>query len=159
MKELLNGLVQSGEIKARTKWKQVYPGFANDSRYLDMLGNPGSNPIELFWDVVDALDQKLDAKIAIVQDAIKRHNKAIEDKMKEDGDAAHGAPAEPKPFEIGPETTEEEFLKIVKADSDESIKTLSDEDLREIYHSVRKAAFSTFAKADCLTGAASRRCG
>ena len=54
---MLNELVKSGEIKARTKWKQVYSSFANDNRYLDMLGNPGSNPIELFWDIVDALEQ------------------------------------------------------------------------------------------------------
>ncbi len=137
--EVLNDLVKSGQIKARTKWKQVYPSFANDSRYLDMLGNPGSNPIELFWDVVDALDQKLDEKIAIADGAIKRHNQALEAKMKQDGDAAaeNEAVKEQKPFEVGPETTEEQFLSIVKADSDESIKTLTDEDLSEIYSSVR----------------------
>ncbi|KAI1796601.1 hypothetical protein LXA43DRAFT_969682 [Ganoderma leucocontextum] len=141
-RESLNELVKSGEIKARTKWKEVYPSFANDNRYLDMLGNPGSNPIELFWDIVDALDQKLDTKIAIAEGAIKRYNKTLEDKMKEDGDTApaDGATAEPKPFEVGPETTEEEFLSIVKADSDESIKTLANEDLSEIYHSLHDVA-------------------
>ncbi|PIL25013.1 hypothetical protein GSI_12901 [Ganoderma sinense ZZ0214-1] len=138
-RQLLNELVKSGEIKARTKWKEVYPSFAADNRYLDMLGNPGSNPIELFWDVVDALDQNLDTKIAIAEGAVKRHNKALEDKMKEDGDDA-GAAAEPKAFEVGPETTEEEFLGIVKADSDESVKTLADEDLSEIYHSLHDVA-------------------
>ena len=130
-------MVESGEIKARTKWKQVYPSFANDNRYLDMLGNPGSNPIELFWDAVDALDQKLDAKIAIADGAIKRHNQALEDKMKEDGDdAGEGATPDVKPFEVGPDTTEEEFLNIVKSDSDESVKTVSEDDLKEIFQSV-----------------------
>lgn len=140
VQELLNELVKSGEIKARTKWKEVYPGFANDPRYLGMLGNPGSNPIELFWDVVDALDQRLDTKIAIAEGAIKRHNQALEDKMKEDSD---NAPADGAAgtFEVGPQTIEEEFLSIVKADEDESIKTLADEDLSEIYHSVRMALF------------------
>jgi pre-mRNA-processing factor 40 len=28
-----------------------------------MLGNPGSNPLELFWDVVDMFDQQLDTMI------------------------------------------------------------------------------------------------
>ena len=138
---MLNELVKSGEIKARTKWKEVYPGFSSDNRYLDMLGNPGSNPIELFWDAVDALDQKLDAKIAIAVGAIKRHNKALEDKMKEDGDETPADGAQ-EAVEVGPETTEEEFLSIVKADSDESIKTLADEDLSEIYHSVRTGSSS-----------------
>ncbi|KAI0715973.1 hypothetical protein C8T65DRAFT_127727 [Cerioporus squamosus] len=141
-REVLNDLVKSGQIKARTKWKQVYPSFANDNRYLDMLGNPGSNPIELFWDIVDALDQKLDEKIAIADGAIKRHNQALEAKMKEDGAAAteNEDAKEQKPFEVGSETTEEEFLNIVKADSDESIKTLTDEDLKEIYRSLHDVA-------------------
>jgi pre-mRNA-processing factor 40 len=39
---------------------------------LKLLGNPGSNPLELFWDVVDGLDQKLDAKVEEVQAALKR---------------------------------------------------------------------------------------
>jgi len=45
-----------------------------DDQYLIMLGNPGLNPLKLFWDIVDALDQKLDAKIAVVEDVIKWHN-------------------------------------------------------------------------------------
>ena len=67
-------LVQSGDIKARTKWKEVCHLFRYDDSYLNMLENPGSNPLELFWDAVDALDQKLDAKIAVVEDVIKRFN-------------------------------------------------------------------------------------
>ena len=101
-----------------------------------MLGNPGSNTIELFWDIVDALDQKLDDKIAVAESAIKRHNDALEGKMKEDGDAAAEV-SQGSPFQVGPETTVEEFVALVKADSDESVKTLTDEDLLEIYHSVR----------------------
>ncbi|KAE9399919.1 hypothetical protein BT96DRAFT_957117 [Gymnopus androsaceus JB14] len=69
-RELLQSLVASGDIKARTKWKEVYPKFKDDDRYTNMLGNPGSNQLELFWDVVDALDQKLDAKIAVVTNAL-----------------------------------------------------------------------------------------
>ncbi|KAI0367020.1 hypothetical protein BV20DRAFT_1123833 [Pilatotrama ljubarskyi] len=174
-RELLNGLVESGQIKARTKWKQVYPTFANDNRYLDMLGNPGSNPIELFWDIVDALDQKLDAKIEVAMGAVKRHNKALEEKAKEqqqekekqgesmegteaseDGAkaedssaaaaAAPGAESQPKPFVVGPETTEEEFMNVVKADADESVKALTDEDLKEIYQSLHDAALKKQAE-------------
>ena len=139
--ELLGGLVESGEIKARTKWKEIYPQFAEDNRYLDMLGNPGSNPIELFWDVVDALDQKLDAKIAIAEAAIKRYNDGLDIKMEnaevkiEDNAVAQAS--QKKPFEVGPDTAAEEFLKIVKANSDSNGKILSDTDLLEIYHSVR----------------------
>ena len=126
-----------------------------------MLGNPGSNPIELFWDAVDALDQKLDEKIAIADSAIKRHNDALDVKMEEDVDATaeNEAAKGQKPFEVGPETTEEEFLSIVKADSDASVKTLTDEDLKEIYHSVRcTSSKSTFCSDRTFRTVARRSC-
>jgi hypothetical protein len=41
-----------------------------------MLGNPGSNPLELFWDVVDSLDQRLDSRIVGVTRAIAAYNKS-----------------------------------------------------------------------------------
>ncbi|KAH9935883.1 uncharacterized protein BXZ73DRAFT_89380 [Epithele typhae] len=132
-RELLNGLVTSGEIKARTKWKQVYPSFSSDPRYLDMLGNPGSNPIELFWDVIDVLDQKLDEKIAVAEAAIKKHNQALDSKMKEDDGTAVTDGL--KAFEVSPESTEQEFLRIVKDNLDGGT-SLSEVDLKEIYHSL-----------------------
>ncbi|KAG9077640.1 hypothetical protein FRC06_008795 [Ceratobasidium sp. 370] len=72
-RELLAELVKAGHIRAKTKWKNVYPQFAEDERYLNLLGTPGSNPIELFWDVVDQFDQALEEKVA-------RINRAMEDK-------------------------------------------------------------------------------
>ena len=69
--ELLKELLDAGKIKARTKWKEVYPDITIDKRYLNLLGNPGSNPLELFWDVVDGLDQKLDEKVELVDNALK----------------------------------------------------------------------------------------
>ncbi|OJT09834.1 Pre-mRNA-processing protein prp40 [Trametes pubescens] len=158
---LLNGLVESGEIKARTKWKDVYPNFSTDERYLNMLGNPGSNPIELFWDIVDALDQKLDGKIEVAMGAIKRHNKTLEESVKapevqpdEGAEAGEGAAqaeglttgSRPQLFEVGPETTGEEFVAVVKADEDEGVKALTDEDLKEIYDSLHQVALKKQAE-------------
>ena len=73
-KELLKGLVDAGKIKARSKWKEVYPLFKEDKRYLDMLGNPGSNPLELFWDEVDRMDERLERKVEVVRGAAERWN-------------------------------------------------------------------------------------
>ena len=45
-------LVGSGTIKARCKWKDIYPLFRDDERYLNLLGKLGSNPIgtlSTFW--------------------------------------------------------------------------------------------------------------
>jgi pre-mRNA-processing factor 40 len=122
----LQELVASGDIKARSKWKQVYPKFSTDNRYLDMLGKPGSNPIELFWDLVDDLDQKLDAKIATVDAAIKRHNTEL-------GSNAEGSS---QSWSIQAETTEAEFLKIVQDNGDEESTALSRDELKQIFTTV-----------------------
>ncbi|KIJ20730.1 hypothetical protein PAXINDRAFT_57698, partial [Paxillus involutus ATCC 200175] len=108
---LLKELVDAGKVKARTKWRQVYPTFASDERYLNLLGKPGSNPLELFWDVADQLDQKLDAKIAIVEESIRRveaPNEAPEDTAK-------------VPI-ITPQMTLEEFVGRVRRDPESSRK-------------------------------------
>ena len=123
---LLQEFVASGDIRARSKWKHVYPKFSTDNRYLDMLGKPGSNPIELFWDVVDDLDQKLDAKIAIMEAVIKRHNTKL-------GPNVEGSSQQ---WSIQPETTEADFLKVVQENGDEESATLSPDDLKQIFATV-----------------------
>ena len=129
-------LVNEGKIKARTKWKTVYPLFSNDDRYFSMLGNPGSNPLELFWDCVDGLDQKLDAKLSVVNDVVYRHNAKLQlesgdkyEDMKADSDGV-------KAFAVGPETTEVQFLGVVKSVGDDAITNMSSGDLHEVFLSV-----------------------
>ena len=92
-----------------------------------MLGKPGSNPIELFWDVVDDLDQKLDAKILIVEAAIQRHNTKL-------GSNVEGSS---QSWSIQPETTEAGFLKVVQENGDEGSTALSPDDLTQIFTTVR----------------------
>jgi pre-mRNA-processing factor 40 len=108
-----------------------------------MLGNPGSNPLELFWDIVDALDQQLDEKVAIVEGAIARHNanlSASEDKSMTDGGAPGDKNGEDQAggFSVGPETTENEFKSVIKTNADDAVSALSSEDLRTIYHAVSR---------------------
>jgi pre-mRNA-processing factor 40 len=91
-----------------------------------MLGKPGSNPIELFWDVVDDLDQKLDSKILIVEAAVKRHNTKLND----------NAEGSSQPWSIQPETTEAGFLKVMQDNSDEELAALSPDDLTQIFTTV-----------------------
>ncbi|KAF8207601.1 hypothetical protein K438DRAFT_2078167 [Mycena galopus ATCC 62051] len=140
-KELLEELVGAGEIVARTKWKGVYPLFRSDERYLNMLGNPGSNPIELFWDVVDVLDQKLEKKLAVVEDAIGRYN-AARAKQAAASQEKEKEKAKDAGFVVDPETTEDEFLTVVKAGSegDIAVEGLSKEDLNLVYMTMRDMA-------------------
>ena len=119
-------------IKARSKWKVVYPRFKEDPRYLNMLGNPGSNPLELFWDVVDELDQKLDVKMSSVEEDIKRYNTEVEER-KENGKQA---------FVFGANTTENEFRNIIKADNHLELKSLTDEDIQEVFDVVSRSSRS-----------------
>jgi pre-mRNA-processing factor 40 len=94
-----------------------------------MLGTPGSNPLELFWDVVDALDQKLDAKVGVVNDAIAAYNAAakIDPKVAEEGE-------EPKGFVLSADTTFDSFAGVVR--NDEEVKRLSEKDLQLVYYAV-----------------------
>lgn len=44
---------QDIRIRANTKWKDVYPIFKNDSRFIRMLGTNGSSALDLFLDFVE----------------------------------------------------------------------------------------------------------
>lgn len=104
-----------------------------------MLGNHGSNPLELFWDLVDNLDQQLDAKIAVAEGAIKRHNKKLE--AQQEKQVPEGK--EMNLFKISPETSEEEFLAVIQGNEDEDVRKLSMQDLQEIYQTVSQRSSST----------------
>jgi len=56
---LLKELKGAGKIRAGTKWSQIHPLIATDDRYLGMLGQAGSSPIDLFWDVVEEEERGL----------------------------------------------------------------------------------------------------
>ncbi|KAJ7097278.1 hypothetical protein B0H15DRAFT_36154 [Mycena belliarum] len=163
-KELLEELQGAGEIKARTKWKEVYPLFRSDDRYLNMLGNPGSNPLELFWDAVDVLDQALEKKIAIIEEAVGRYNAArakqaggdadgdvkmtdevaVEEGAKEKEEKGKDEKEKEREkekeagFVVDAETTEDEFIAVVKAGSegDIAVEALSTADLQLVYNTV-----------------------
>jgi pre-mRNA-processing factor 40 len=93
-----------------------------------MLGNPGSNPLELFWDVVDKLDQELDAKITIVEEAILKYNAQVQ------SDEGHALNT--MAFAVGPETSEAEYMTVVKKNPTDSIKAMGDGNLRVVYFTV-----------------------
>ncbi|EIW79152.1 hypothetical protein CONPUDRAFT_107252 [Coniophora puteana RWD-64-598 SS2] len=126
-KALLQELIESGKIKARTKWKQVYPSFASDERYLNLLGKPGSNPLELFWDVVDGLDQRLDEKIATAEKAIQAYN---DERAGKDGVEI---------FKLAASTELSAFQAIVTHDA-EIAKDISSTDIEEVFTTLHDQA-------------------
>jgi pre-mRNA-processing factor 40 len=58
-KSLLTELRRNGKINAGTKWSQVVPLIENDARYTDAVGQSGSTPQELFWDVIEEEERGL----------------------------------------------------------------------------------------------------
>ncbi|VDB84826.1 unnamed protein product [Peniophora sp. CBMAI 1063] len=145
-KELLKELKDAGKIAARAKWKDVYPLFMDDERYNNLLGKPGSNPIELFWDVVDELDQQLDAKVAIAERALKAYvpPQAQEDKVQDvkmdvDGEEKEKG-EESQGFVIKTDTEEAQFVDVIKASADEEVQKLTDDELKLIFKALHEQA-------------------
>ena len=57
--ELLKELRAHGKIKAGSKWVNICPLIQEDPRYVAMLGQPGSTPLDLFWDMVEDEERSL----------------------------------------------------------------------------------------------------
>ncbi|KAK9465884.1 hypothetical protein V1512DRAFT_276998 [Lipomyces arxii] len=68
---LLDELVENGKITADSTWTKVYPLFKDDSRFTDIVGQPGSSPLELFWDVVERLNKALRIQRDILLDLLE----------------------------------------------------------------------------------------
>lgn len=56
---LLKDLKAEGIIKAGTKWANIYPLVRDEPRYLSILGQSGSSPLDLFWDMVEEEERSL----------------------------------------------------------------------------------------------------
>ena len=59
-----------GEIHVGTKWKHIHPLLKNDERYLNMLGQPGSTPLDLFWDTMEEVERDIRMKRNFVMDIL-----------------------------------------------------------------------------------------
>lgn len=68
--ELLESLRSEGKIKAGSKWSSVLPLFEKDDRYIAICGQPGSTPIELFWDILEEEERKFKLQRELAFDVI-----------------------------------------------------------------------------------------
>ena len=67
---LLKDLKSAGKIKAGTKWMDIHPLIEDDPRYVAMLGQSGSTPLDLFWDTVEEEERALRGKRGEVLDVL-----------------------------------------------------------------------------------------
>ena len=58
-RKLLDDYVKTGEIQATTHWQEIYQKLRDDPNYLNLVGQPGSTPKELFDDVIENERNKL----------------------------------------------------------------------------------------------------
>ncbi|KAF9956423.1 hypothetical protein BGZ72_002801 [Mortierella alpina] len=107
-KELLGELRSKSQLNAKICWMQIYPLIKDDPRYSNMLGQPGSTPMELFWDMIEDLDERLYQDRKMVQDLLKNAD-----------------------FEILPETTLEEFTEALS--KQEKASAISTDDRKLIF--------------------------
>lgn len=107
-KEMLQQRVGAGHIKAGTTWQDFYPSIAKEDTYLNLLGLPGSSPLDLFWDIVDEQEQQLRA---VREDALDV--------------------LDAQQYEMVPETTLEEFAGVMARDK--RTASISRGDLELIY--------------------------
>ncbi|PHH68843.1 hypothetical protein CDD80_7203 [Ophiocordyceps camponoti-rufipedis] len=106
---LLTELVEKQHIKAGTKWSHVYHLFADDPRYLNMLGQTGITSMEMFWYRVHEEDLKI------------RENRNYALDVLQD-----------KRFELTPQTSIDEFLSVMRNDT--RTASLDEDTLRLIYN-------------------------
>lgn len=78
-RSLLTELKEAGLLKADTKWSEVFPLVKDDDRFVGLLGRSGSNPIELFWDLIDEEELLIRAKKDIVEQLLLHNNFVIKD--------------------------------------------------------------------------------
>ncbi|RDL41944.1 uncharacterized protein BP5553_01923 [Venustampulla echinocandica] len=90
---LLQELKAANKIKAGSKWSQICPLIAEDDRYQAMLGQSGSTPLDLFWDMVEEEER-----------ALRNTRNDVLDVLDDKG------------FEIQQKTTFDEFLAVTKND-------------------------------------------
>lgn len=62
---------EEGWIHSKTAWPEVYARLKDDERLTSMLGQRGSSPLDLFFDVLDACDRSVEGRIAAVEALIK----------------------------------------------------------------------------------------
>ncbi|KAJ1833880.1 U1 snRNP protein, partial [Coemansia sp. RSA 2708] len=63
----------SAQFTPTTTWTEFYPQIKGDARYLAMLGQPGSSPLDLFWDQIELLSDELYHERKRLESAMREH--------------------------------------------------------------------------------------
>ncbi|KAJ2033938.1 U1 snRNP protein [Coemansia sp. S16] len=59
------------QITPASTWTQFFPLIKTDQRYIDMLGQPGSSPLDLFWDHLELLEEDVYRERKLLEAAMR----------------------------------------------------------------------------------------
>jgi pre-mRNA-processing factor 40 len=106
---LLHELKKSNKIKAGAKWSSIHPLIETDERYTAMLGQSGSAPLDLFWDMLEDEERVLRSTRNDVLDVLDvcQFLSSLVTRTNHHQDLR---------FEVQQKTTFEEFLTIMQND-------------------------------------------
>nr|CAG4637005.1 EOG090X064W [Ceriodaphnia reticulata]SVE72934.1 EOG090X064W [Ceriodaphnia reticulata] len=90
---LLDELHENGKLTSMSLWVELYPIISTDLRFSAMLGQPGSNPLDLFKFYIEDLKSRFHDEKKIIKEILKQ-----------------------KSFEVDIKTTFEDFATIVCED-------------------------------------------
>lgn len=68
---LLDELHKQGLINSMSRWMDLFPKISSDDRFLNMLGIPGSTPLDLFKFFVEELRSRYTDEKKIIKDILK----------------------------------------------------------------------------------------
>jgi len=112
---LLDELHKHGLINSMSRWMDLFPKLKPDKRFLDMLGIPGSTPLDLFKFFVEDLKSRYSEEKKIIKDILKD-----------------------KQFQVEINTTFEEYNAIVIGD--QQSETLDPGNIKSAFNSMHEKA-------------------
>lgn len=75
--EMLKKMRAEGLIDVGTKWKTVHGLIKDRTEFLSMIGQEGSSPMDLFWDICEEIEQDLREKKSIAQDVLESKEEVV----------------------------------------------------------------------------------
>jgi len=115
--QLLGDLHKKGYINSMSRWMDLFPKVSSDERFSNMLGIPGSTPLDLFKFFVEELKSRYIDEKKIVKDILKDKQYSVEVK-----------------------TSFDEYSEIVVADA--RSETLDPGNVKAAFNSMREKAES-----------------
>ncbi|CAH2352828.1 pre-mRNA-processing protein Prp40p [[Candida] railenensis] len=120
-KQFKKFLVEKVSIRSNTLFKDIFAELENEDSFIEICGRNGSSPLELFWDIVDEKRQVMKLKKDLIENELKRRSGKV--------DYIHALSSKANFTEV--------FDNEIR-DVNETIKTLGEQEVEEVYESLHK---------------------